>query len=58
MVGFYLRVSREQGREGVLLTGGRCVTAFISHRFASAGPDLSHEGREVPDVSWSCLPSL
>lgn len=45
----------KQACEGVLLAGSTVVTAFINHRFTSAGPDLSHGGREVPDVSWWCL---
>lgn len=33
------------------MADGRYVTAFIHHRLTSAGPDLSHEGREIPDGS-------
>lgn len=35
--------------ERALLAGGRCVTAFISHRFPSAGPDLSHDDSDATD---------
>lgn len=45
-------LSSEQAREGVLLADSRYVTAFIHHHSTSAGPDLSHKGREIPDVSW------
>lgn len=48
-------LSSEQACEGVLLADCRYVTAFINHHFTSAGPDLSHKGRGIPDVSWLCV---